>query len=265
MSNSLRSLPGLIRVEFAVAIAFRVATFIWLLCETSPLVMLAVWTTVAKSEPIHGYGEHEFTIYFLWVFVVRQLTYTWLAWQLNEEVRDGTVAMRMLRPVQPLVTYVAENLGGLPLRILVCIPVLLFGFFTYGEGFVGARGGRLLLCAVAVLGGWALTMLFNLVLGCLTFFIENSRRLVDVWMALFFVLSGYLVPIEMFPPGLRAALDWLPFRYQVALPVELLMGLHDARDALVLIGRQWGLIAVMLFVLTMVWRSGVRRYSAFGG
>ncbi len=32
----------------------------------------------------------------------------------------------------------------------------------------------------------------------------------------------YLIPLRMFPPWLRELLDWLPFRYQIGLPVELL-------------------------------------------
>jgi hypothetical protein len=51
---------------------------------------------------------------------------------------------------------------------------------------------------------------------------ESSVKLMDVWLAAFFVFSGYLFPVDLFPElAQRPASDVLPFRYQIGLPVEL--------------------------------------------
>jgi ABC-2 type transport system permease protein len=87
----------------------------------------------------------------------------------------------------------------------------------------------------------------------------------DVWLALFFVFSGYLYPVELFPPALKAVVDWLPFRYQLGLPVELMMGMHTLPQALEMLARQWLWVGLMLALTLGLWRRGLRRFSAFGG
>jgi ABC-2 type transport system permease protein len=87
----------------------------------------------------------------------------------------------------------------------------------------------------------------------------------EVWLTLFFVFSGYLVPVELFPPALRGLIDWMPFRYQLGLPVELLTSAHDRAAALSLLGRQWIWAAGLLAGTILMWRRGLARFAAYGG
>ena len=90
-------------------------------------------------------------------------------------------------------------------------------------------------------------------------------KLMDTWLVFFVVFSGYLIPVDLFPHGMRAIVDWLPFRYQIGLPVELLTGAHDVAHALTLLARQWVWVAVGLGITSFLWRRGLRRFAAYGG
>jgi len=123
LRNTARAFPTLLRVGFMEAVAYRAEMFVWVLATTMPLVMLALWSTVAREAPIGRYGEAQFTAYFLATFIVRQLTGSWVFYDMNFAVRNGTLAMRLLRPVHPLWAYAAEALAAMPLRLLVSLPV----------------------------------------------------------------------------------------------------------------------------------------------
>jgi ABC-2 type transport system permease protein len=82
---------------------------------------------------------------------------------------------------------------------------------------------------------------------------------------LFFVLSGYTITVELFPPAVRAAADWLPFRYQIGLPVEILTSAHEPGEALALLARQWAWVAALFGAALALWRGGLRRFAAYGG
>jgi ABC-2 type transport system permease protein len=82
---------------------------------------------------------------------------------------------------------------------------------------------------------------------------------------MFFVFSGALVPVDLFPPRLRGALDWLPFRYQIGLPVELMTGAHGRAEALSLVGRQWVFVVLAAAAMIWLWRKGIGRFAAYGG
>ena len=97
------------------------------------------------------------------------------------------------------------------------------------------------------------------------FFIEQATRVMDLWLTVYFVLSGYLIPVDLFPPAARVAIDFLPFRYQIGLPVELMVGAHGRADALSLVGRQWIFVLVTALIVHVLWRRGLARFAAYGG
>src|SRR5215467_6781656 len=121
--SSVRATPGLLRACFLDSLAYRAELIVWILATSMPLVMLALFSAVARDAPVGRFGQGEFAAYFLSTFIVRQLTGSWVSWQMNFEVRDGTLGLRLLRPVHPLWGYALEQLAYLPMRSLVSLPV----------------------------------------------------------------------------------------------------------------------------------------------
>jgi ABC-2 type transport system permease protein len=263
--TTLRASPTLLRIGFAEAIAYRAEMIVWVLATTMPLVMLALWTSVASDGPVGRYGRPEFTAYFLATFIVRQLTGCWVFWEMTFEVRNGTLAARLLRPIDPLWAYAFESLAAMPMRLLVSIPAAAATLLIVGKG--GVTHEPLLWAAwlVSIVGAFVLTLLVNFIVGSASFFVESSLKLMDAWLVFYFVLSGYLVPIDLFPPGLREVIEWLPFRFQIGLPVEIMTGAHGGRACLVLLARQWSWVLAALGATLVTWRLGLRRFAAYGG
>ena len=115
MTRTLRALPTMLRVGLAEAIAYRAEMLVWVLSTTMPFVMWVMWSAVAQVAPVIGqsgkaYGAGTFSAYFLCTFIVRQLVSSWASWEMNWEVRQGTLAMRLLRPLHPVLAYAALRL-----------------------------------------------------------------------------------------------------------------------------------------------------------
>jgi ABC-2 type transport system permease protein len=263
--GTVRAMPTLLRIGFAEAVAYRAEMLVWVLATTMPLVMLALWTAVAQGAPVGRYGQPQFVAYFLATFIVRQITGSWAFWEMNLEIRSGALATRLLRPLHPLWAYTAESVAAMPMRLLVSLPVAFIALFVVGARDVAHDPVAWLLWAVSVVGAWLITLLVNFAVGAAAFFVESSVKLMDAWLVFFFVLSGYLIPVDLFPPALRAVVDWLPFRYQIGLPVELMTGAVSSDAALPLLARQWMWVAIGAVATAALWRSGSRRFAAYGG
>jgi ABC-2 type transport system permease protein len=265
LRSAARAFPTLLRIGFSEALAYRAELLVWVLSTTMPLIMMALWTAVAREAPIGRFGAEGFIGYFLATFVVRQLTGAWAAWQINFEVRQGTLAMRLLRPISPLWSYAAENLGAFPMRLIVAVPVTVLSVSIVGQQAVPQHWWGWPMLLMALLGGWLITFLANVTIGTLSLYMESSHKVMDVWLVLFFVFSGYMYPVELFPPLLRTVADWLPFRYQIGAPVELMTNVYGWQQALVLLARQWAWVLLLGFVAVTMWRRALRRFAAFGG
>jgi ABC-2 type transport system permease protein len=265
LRRTLTAFPAFLRAGFAQSVAYRAEMVVWMLATTMPLVMLALWTSVARSAPVGRYGEHQFVAYFLATFIVRQLTGAWAFWQMNVEIRDGTLSMRLLRPVHPLWGYAAEGIAAMPLRFLISLPIAALAFVVLSRGAVTEDGLLWTVWVLSLFLAWLITLFVNLLVGCTAFFTESSFKLMDLWIIFYFVFSGYLIPIDLFPARLRAVVDWLPFRYQIGLPVELMTGAHTRAETWPLLATQAAWVAVLGAATAFAWRRGINKFEAYGG
>jgi ABC-2 type transport system permease protein len=265
MKRHFAPLPTLLRMGFAEAVAYRSEMFVWFLSTNTPLIMLLMWSAVAAEAPVGRYGEREFTAYFLTTLVVRLLTGAWVVWEMNMEIRGGQLGMRLLRPVHPFVAYAAENLGAWPMRALIVVPIIAVAALVVGPDGFSHDPRQWGLVPLVVAGAWALTFAAMLALGSLGLYVQSSLALFDVWLGLYFVLSGYVVPLDLFPEAMRGVVEVLPFRYLLGFPVETVLGTLDFETTLVHLGRQWGYAAGFLALALVLWKRGLRGYEAFGG
>jgi ABC-2 type transport system permease protein len=267
----------MLRVGFAGAVAYRAEMFVWVLATTMPLVMLALWTAVAREGAggavaregaggsIARYGEAGFVTYFLCAFIVRQLTGCWAFYEINFEIRQGTLGMRLLRPVHPLAAHAFENVAAIPMRALVALPIAVGALAILEPHRVTHDPAQWALWVLAVAGAWTMTLFVNLAVGCTAFFLEQSMKLMDLWLVFYFVLSGYTIPVDLFSPRVRAAIDWLPFRYLLGFPVEVMTGAVTHAEAAAMLARQWAWVGAMAALTVFLWRRGIARFAAHGG
>ena len=111
-ARTLRALPTLLRIGVAETVAYRAEFLVWMLTTTMPLVMLGAVDQRRAEAPFRGYTRHDFVAYYLAKLIVRNLTGNWVAWQISEEIRLGTLSMRLLRPIHPFIAYATSHLGG---------------------------------------------------------------------------------------------------------------------------------------------------------
>jgi ABC-2 type transport system permease protein len=255
----------MLRIGFAEAVAYRAEFLVWLLSTNMPLVMLALWSAVARDGPVGRFGQAEFTAYFLAALVVRLLTGAWVIWEVNYEIRQGTLSYRLLRPIHPLVAYACENVAAMPLRIVLSLPIAVALLATVGTSHVTHDPLLLALFPLTVFGAWLITFLAMAIVGALAFWVESATSIFEVWLGLFGVFSGYLIPLELLPGWVQVLSRVLPFRYMLAFPAELLTGMLPRAAALRDLAVQWLFVAVLLAGARLAWRFGLRRFAAFGG
>jgi viologen exporter family transport system permease protein len=265
MRRLLRAYPTLLRIGLAEAIAYRAEFFVWMLSMTMPLVMLALMRTMAAEAPVGRFGPRAFVAYYLATLIVRQLTGSWVVWELVREIREGTLSMRLLRPIHPLAQHSAESLAALPLRAAVSLPVAVIWLASSARADIARDPVVLAAFVGSVVGAWLLSFSVSAMIGTLALYLESAISIWELWLGCFMLLSGYLLPLELFPPWLERVARLSPFAYLQAVPVEILTGLHTRASALRALGAQWTWAAVAFVAMVLVWRRATARFQAYGG
>ncbi|MFC4453208.1 ABC transporter permease [Deinococcus sonorensis] len=251
---------------FASMTAYRAEIIIWMLSGTLALVMMLIWMAQASRAAggeIGGYNGQDFASYFLSVWVTGQLLVAWVAWELDFQIRQGTLSPQLLRPLDPLWVHyfhhLAERIVRLPFMVLL---VALFAWLT-GAHFSSNPLDYLIFLVLAMVG-FTMRFLWEYCTGLLAFWMESSTALSELNWLLYAALGGFFAPLSFYPPLVQDIARWTPFPYMVGLPAQLLAGKATLAQA------SWGLLVLAGWTVAFwllrawMWRSGLRRYGAVG-
>lgn len=260
----IRKLLALFRAGWGNAVAYRAEIVIWMLTGTLPLVMMTVWLSIAEGGPVGNFQPGDFVSYYLGTVFVRQMTGVWIIWDLDRAIRLGELSPQLLRPINPIYFYAAHNLAAKPLRLPILLPTLGLAVWWFpGAGYDLSPLNALTFLAVLFLT-WLLYFIVQYCIALLAFWITQATAAWQAWFTLWLVFGGYLIPLDLFPAAITRLTFWLPFRYTFSFPLEILMGRIHGEALFAGLGIHAGWLVVFFALYQLLWRTGLRRYSAVG-
>ena len=266
----MTDLLALYRAQFKTTIAeqfqYRGALVIWLLgLVIEPVIYLAVWSTVARSQggEVDGYSAEAFAAYFLATMVVSHASFTWVMWEMEYWIRQGTLSPLLVRPVHPIHRQIAVNLTFKLLTLTVIVPVAVVLALVFRPAFTVTPATAVAFVPSLILA-IALRFAIEWTLASAAFWVTRVVAINQLYFVAFLFLSGQAVPLPLLPGPARTLAEILPFYRTLGFPVELLLGRLSLGEAVLGIGAQAAWLAVAVLLLNVVWNRGIRQYSAVG-
>ena len=260
----LRKYWVMLKINWSLILEYRAGMMIYILSNTLPLVMLAVWITIADAGPVGKYGPAEFISYYLALLLVRQMTSVWVAWELDYDIRMGELSPKLLRPMDPIHNHLALHLADKLFRLVTVVPmILLVAVIVPGVSYPGdVVTVSLFLFSMAC--ALAIRFVIQYFIGLLSFWITQSLAINEMAYAGMLMLGGMIAPLDLFPPAVGRVADVLPFRYMLSLPVELLLGRVTGPERFFVVGIQILWLAAFTIAYRLLWQIGLKHYSAVG-
>ena len=255
-----------LKTSLASMFQYRAALGIWLIGNIlQPLIYLVVWSTVSASSggSVGGFAARDFAAYYIALMVVNQVSYTWVMYEFDYRVRQGSFSSALLRPVHPIHTDIADNIASK----LVSLPFVLLAAVALSLLFHPAF--RTTAWAVAVFVpvmalAFLVRFLLDWVVALAAFWTTRTSAINQIHFMAVLFFSGQIAPLALLPAPLRTAATILPFRWTIGFPVELILGRLTPEQTLSGLAWQAGWLLVGWGLLRFVWRASVKRYSAVG-
>jgi len=254
---------GLIAVRSAWAYVWnQLLSTLFLVVVIYVFVQLWRVTFAAEGAVIDGYTLPEM----IWYLVATEaiiLSFPRVHAVLEQEVKDGDLALRLSKPYSYLGFHYASFLGEALVKLAAMLVV--GGVTAYlMVGPIPFRWEAVPVLLLLYLTTHALNFFYVAAVGLLAFWVEEVLGIHLLFDKLKWILGGMLIPIGLYPETVRRVVEWLPFRYMVGGPAELFVHFSwGGAGALLVHQATWSVVFGLM--CSGIFRLGVRRVDLNGG
>ncbi len=180
-------------------------------------------------------------------------------------IRTGDVVSDLYRPLDFQAYWFAQDVGRALFHALFRgIPPFLLGGLVFALR-LSPNPVHWLVFVVSVVLAATVSFGIRFLVNLTAFWFLDIRGANQIVTVVWGFLSGILLPITFFPPGLEAVARVSPFAAVVQLPVELLLGKHHGAGLLLVLATQLAWAVVLFGAGRMVLAAAVRKVVVQGG
>jgi len=263
----LKIFQRLWQVNWAEQWQYRANLLMYLLYWlVSPIIYLAIWTSIANSKGnVNGLTANDFITYYMTLLIVDQITSNIVIHTFAYKIQDGTLSGELIRPIHPMLTNaLVNNIAFKTLTIMGFIPIWIILFFLFKPDYSSVTLIGILLAIPIMLMGFLIGYLLTATITSLAFWTTRVFSIHEFYFALTLLFSGQFVPLTLMPKIVQNIAQYLPFRFQLYHPIQLILGKLSSTQIIqgYVMAGIWLIVAITLF--NWVWRKGVKRFSAVG-
>lgn len=259
------------RVSLIERLSYRGDFFLATLLRFLPMVTtIVLWYAIYEGsgqKQLSGFSYHDMIAYLLLVHISRMFSsMPGLSGTIARDIRDGTIKKYLLQPLD-MVGYL------LAYRVAHKISYILSTALPYALLFFLCRGFFPGWPDVLTLAAYAVALILSFLIG---FFLESCLGMIGFWMlevssllyiinTLNYFVSGHMFPLDFLDEPWSTLFKSMPFQYLAYFPAAVFLGKVQG-DALwmgLLNAFIWA--GALIILSRLLYRLGLRRYSAFGG
>lgn len=185
--------------------------------------------------------------------------------ELSQAIVKGTIAVDLARPIDFYLYWGAMDLGRAVYYFFFRgIPTFLLGALVVGVERPATVEHALLFFG-AMLLGMLVSFAFRFVTNSLAFWTSDARGVLYLTNTVIMFFSGFIVPLNFFPPWLANIANALPFRGLAQAPINIYLGKLEGRGLIAFAFQQVAWLIVLTVAGRLVLTRMVRRVTLAGG
>jgi ABC-2 type transport system permease protein len=269
----LRKYLRIYRVSLTERLVYRGDFFLSTIHRFLPMVTtILLWQAIFKGadeKSIAGFTHPQMIAYLLLVHISRMFSsMPGLAYGIARDIREGTLKKYLLQPLDMqcyLLAYRAAHKTAYIATTAIPYGILFFFCRDYFLALAAPSFEVVAAYVASLLLAFVIGFFFETCMGMIGFWFLEISSLMYVINTVNFFVSGQMFPLDLLPAWLAVPLKVMPFQYLAYFPSAVLVGKIEGAAV-------WhGLLAAVawagafLVLARVLYRLGLRRYSAFGG
>jgi ABC-2 type transport system permease protein len=268
--NSLEKYFRSFLIGFQTALEYRANFLISIISAIVPIfIQTFFWLSIYRSSGnavVFGYTFSQIISYTVLAQLVSRFVRTGFEYEINEDIKTGGLNKFIIRPMGYF-TYKLFSYMGSKIVYFIMIAVLIAVSIVVLMLNVGSSVTALSTVYFMISLTFALILNFMIFfcISTLCFWLSEIGFLFEAIRIIIITLSGGIFPLDIFGKDVVGVLNYLPFKYTISFPVELINNKITGVNALsgFIIQDAW--IIFFLFLSVVLWKAGSKKYIAIGG
>ena len=276
----LRKYKPFVRASAIDIMAYRFNILVWVIVTVLEVACLIfLWFAVYQSNEggidasIHGFTYKEMITYVVLTTVFGFITFNNdTLWFINKDIKDGTIANYVIKPISYRGRFVASNIGAL-LTMSLVFGVPLYGAslgVLIGIGFLPVPSvldfiAHFALFIVASVLASLLNDVISYIFGVLCFYTSAAWGLNSLKTTIISFLSGALLPLAFFPNVFREIVSYMPFSGMSQNPVLILMMKYSYLECMKVILVSLGWLILLELFAKLLFNHAIKIVTVQGG
>lgn len=229
-------------------------------------VNVLLWLAVSYQSTDMPLEAGGIVSYYFLTLITYNITSTVSIFKVSDDIRLGTLNTYLIKPYNYAIYQLASDLphrfvfitmNALPILILYFLlsPYFVFNFFTW----------KIVFFMLFLFAGYLINFLIDFLIALYSFYFSRVSSLYTSIRVLKNISAGIIFPLVFLPESVFKVLKNLPFAFISHIPVSFLLDNESLYGAFLHLLKAVSWIAVLSVFCAIVWKKGLKKYSAYGG
>ncbi|MGE7663432.1 ABC transporter permease [Peribacillus sp. NPDC097197] len=258
---------AMIRMRFLMMLAYRTDYYTGILIYSINIgAYYFLWNAIyGEKSSIEGLSSMQMTTYVAVAWMARAFYFNNIDREIADEIKDGKVAIEMIRPYNYLGMKTMQGLGeGIFRFFFFSIPGMLLVaiIFPIHLPKEPATWG---LFGISLLFSFIINTQINLLTGITTFFLYNNAGLIRAKRVIVDLFSGLLLPISFYPIWAQDIMKFLPFQGISYVPSMIFTNGYGTGDIGMALLQQLIWVIILVIPIQVLWIVAKKQLIIQGG
>jgi ABC-2 type transport system permease protein len=235
--------------------------------------LLGIWAAISLQYSIPGYTFPCLVVYLTVARIVDIGARNRVDRNLADQIYRGSLTQELRLPINHQVYTIIKVLSrnvwsflyGAGVTIVLSTLFVRYTGISYVRSAYPGYSASMLLGVPALSLAVCLSVSLNYTIGLVAMWTKTQKAIAHLKDLFSAILSGALIPLDLFPNWLRQVSDAMPFRWIVYAPTRILIGSATSAEALRYLVIQILWIVMLCVANRVIWTRAVRRLEVYGG
>ncbi len=229
-------------------------------------VNVLLWIAVSYQNGAMSLQTGGIVSYYFVTLITYNITSTVSVFKISDDIRLGSLNQYLIKPYNYALYQLAADLPHRFVFIVMnAVPITVLYFLLKRYFVFTISAGKIIFFTAFLVAGYLINFLIDFLIALYSFYFSRVSSLYTSIRVLKNIAAGVIFPLILLPEPVFALLKNTPFVFISHIPVGLLLDDMPMHSALFSLCKAFGWITILGISCTMVWKRGMKVYSAYGG